>query len=137
MMHRPGFLLAICLFPLAGCGPPVLSPEAQCFAEATAHYRGPWREARRIEAELAQGYAIERTRTTRLAPITCHEGGRLGTCLAEHRETNLRRVPIDVAWHRARLAALEARMDALRPAAMAAAAACGYGDWAGEHPPPE
>jgi len=137
MMHRPGFLLAICLFPLAGCGPPALSPEAQCFAEATAHYRGPWREARRIEEELARGYAIERTRRTRLAPVTCHEGGQLGTCFAEQPETHLRRVPIDVAWHRARLATLEARMAALRPAAMAAAATCNYGDWAEPRAAPE
>lgn len=136
-MLKLRLLCALCLFPLVGCGPPALSPEAQCFAEATAHYRGPWREARRIEEELARGYAIERSRRTRLAPVTCHEGGRLGTCLAEHRETNLRRVPIDVVWHRARLAALKARMAALRPSAMAEAAACGYGDGAGPRPLPD
>jgi hypothetical protein len=134
-MPRVHILFALCTALAAGCAPPPLPPEAQCFAAATAQYRGPWREARRIEAELARGYAIERTRATRLAPISCHEGGRRGTCFAEHRETSLRRVPINLEWHRARLAALEARMAALRPAAMAAAAPCGYGARAALPPP--
>lgn len=118
---------------LAGC----LSPEAQCFAEATAEFRGPWREARTIEADLARGYALHRVEVIRLAPVTCHERGIRGTCLVEQRDWEVRAVAIDEGLHRARLAALEARMDALRPGAMAAAAPCGYGDWAGARTPPE
>lgn len=111
---------------LTGC----LSPEAACFAEATAAYRGPWREARGIEADLARGHALRRVEVTRLETVTCRKGGERESCLVEARRTDTRAVGIDADHLRARLAALEARMDALRPAAMAAAAPCGYGDWA-------
>ncbi|GGD25993.1 hypothetical protein [Sinisalibacter lacisalsi] len=135
MTPRLRLLCAIGLAPLAGCGG--LSPEARCFAEATAEYRGPWREARRIEADLVRGHALHRVEVIRLAPVDCHEGGQRNTCLVERREWELRPVAIDEGLHRARLATLEARMAALRPAAMAAAAGCGYGDRAEARPPPE
>jgi hypothetical protein len=129
----PAPLAFLCLVLLAGC----LSPEARCFAEATAEYRGPWREARKIEADLARGHALHRVEVIRLAPVTCHESGIRGTCHVEQRDWEVRAVAIDVGLHRARLAALDARMDALRPAAMAAAAPCDYGDWADARAPPE
>ena len=106
---------------LAGC----LSPQAQCFAAASAGYRALWRAAQEIEADLARGYALHRTETRALAPITCHEDGVRRTCLVEQRRDVVQRRPIDREDARARLAALRAEMDRRRPEAMAAAALCG------------
>ena len=107
---------------LAGC----VSPQARCFAEATAEYRLAWRAARDLEADLARGFSRRPVEIVALAPVTCHDAGVRKTCLVEQRRWQTREVAIDAPAHRDRLVALRAEMDALRPAAMAAAAPCGY-----------
>lgn len=118
------------LIGLAGCGM-ALSPEAQCFADATFEYGAAWRGAETIRGDLARGYALFRPygqNTARLAGVPCRVAGRLDTCLGTQRHRVVIPVSIDRAELRARLAVLDAKMARLRPAAMAAAAPCGYGD---------
>lgn len=117
------------VFPLAfgGCTP--LSPQAQCFAEATVAYRAAWREAEGIRAELARGYALHPVVYRSLRESGCGVPGTHDLCVG----TVPSQVQIPVSIERAvleeRLTALEKRMETLRPAAMAVAAPCGYGDW--------
>jgi len=122
--HAVLSLLAITL--LAGC----LSPQARCFAGATSEYRAVWRAARTVEADLARGFALHRLESETLALSTCRVAGAPETCLVERRLWSETPVAIDVVAHQAKLAELEARLAQLRPAAMAAAAPCEYGDWA-------
>jgi len=119
-------ILALCaLGLLAGC----LSPPARCFAEATADYRAIWRAARALEADLARGYALHRSDSQELTLSTCRAGGTAGPCLVERPRVRETPVAIDIGDHQSRLAALQVRLEELRPAAMAAAAPCGHGDW--------
>ena len=122
-------LVALALH-LSACAAP-LSPDAQCFAAATADYRAAWREARTLRADLDRGYALHRQIVPRPRVVSCRASGRLDSCLAISEESLALPVAIDGATHARKLAALEARMDALRPAAMKRAAPCGFGDWAG------
>jgi hypothetical protein len=115
------------LFALAGCAP--LSPEAQCFADATIDYRAAWRGVRTIDANLARGHGIKEQQIGLAQAVPCRVGGRPGNCLDNRRVTLEIPVPIDREALIARRAALVARMAALRPAAMKASAHCGYGDW--------
>lgn len=112
---------------VTGCASP-LSREAQCFADATVAYRAAWREAGTVRADLQRGYALHEERVRLPRAVPCRVDGVRGTCLAEDQETLAFPVAIDRAALAARLAVLEAEMAALKPAAMAAAAPCGYGD---------
>lgn len=116
---------------LAGCAP--LSPEAQCFADATIEYREAWRGVRTIDADLARGYGIREQEIRVAQAVTCREAGRMSTCLENVRERFEVPVPIDREALTVRRATLVARMAALRPAAMKAAAHCGYGDWGADY----
>lgn len=122
--HLARFALALPLI-AAGCGAP-LAPEAQCFADATIAYRAAWRGAETLRADLARGYALHSREIKVAQAVPCRVAGARSTCLANGRETLTFPVAIDRANHTARLAALEAKMNALRPTAMAAAAPCGY-----------
>lgn len=53
---------------IAGCAAP-LSPEAQCFAEATAAYRTAWRTAKATRADLDRGYALHEVDLARAAAV--------------------------------------------------------------------
>ncbi len=126
------FLPAVCALGLhlTGCAAP-LSEEAQCFADATVEYRAAWRAAQTARADLDRGYALHHAEFRRAEVVPCRVEGARSSCLYNGRETLAIPVAFDRAALDARLATLEARMDRLRPAAMAAAAPCGYGDWAG------
>lgn len=121
-------LLALPLL-LAGCGA-ALPPDAQCFAEATIEYRAAWRGAEQIRADLARGYALHKQRVVEPVAVPCRVAGARDSCFGTRKVWRVMPVAIDRAWHLERLADLTRRMEALRPAAMAAAAACGYGTWA-------
>jgi hypothetical protein len=119
--------LALVLLPLlAGCTS--LSPEAQCFADRTIDYRAAWRGVQRIDADLARGYGVQVQEFRVAQAVTCRVGGQRGTCLGNGTQRLEIPVPIDVAVLQTRRAMLIERMDALRPAAMAASAPCGYGN---------
>lgn len=120
---RPIALVMLAL--LAACGAS-MAPEAECFAAATIAYRGAWRGAEKIRADLARGYALHPARITMARAVPCRVGGRKGTCLGNATERIEMPLAIDRADLQARLEALNARMDALRPAAQRAAAPCGY-----------
>lgn len=127
---RPLGLAALAALALAGCAP-ALSPEAQCFAAATVEYRAAWRAAEALRADLARGYALHPVALPVTRAVSCSWQGTREICLHTGREEVALPVAADRAALEARLAAAEARMDTLRPAAMAAAAPCGYGDWTG------
>lgn len=112
---------------IAGCTAP-LSPEAQCFAEATVKYRAAWRTAEAARADLDRGYALHDVTVDRAAAVPCRVDGVRSTCLHEAHETLTVPAPIDRPALERRLAASEAQMEALRPAAMRKAASCGYGE---------
>lgn len=120
-------MLTLALLALTACGAD-LSPEARCFADATVAYRGAWRGAEKIRADLARGYALHEREIKVAQAVTCRVAGRLDTCLGNARERITIPVAIDRAALKARLAALETRMDTLRPTATEAAAPCGYGN---------
>lgn len=117
---------ALCLAALAGCAAP-LSPQAQCFADATVAYRAAWRGVRAIDADLARGYGLRQEALRLAQAVPCRRGGRLGSCLANRTARLDLPVPINRAELKARRTALVARMDGLRPTAMAQAAPCGFG----------
>ncbi|RME18265.1 MAG: hypothetical protein D6801_01725 [Alphaproteobacteria bacterium] len=110
---------------LGACSP-ALSPEAQCFADATIDYRAAWRGVQQIDADLARGYGLRRSEAQGVEAVPCREGGRRAMCLANTRKAVLVPVPIDAETLRARRVHLKAKMEALRPQAMAAAAPCGF-----------
>ncbi|MEZ5720234.1 MAG: hypothetical protein R3D59_00060 [Paracoccaceae bacterium] len=111
---------------ISGCAAP-LTPEAQCFAEATVDYRAAWREAEAIRADLDRGHALERLDSRQAEALPCRaDDGARAYCLYETHSTLLLSVPIDRAALTRRLAALEEKMDRLRPPAMARAAPCGF-----------
>lgn len=130
MLHRA--LLALPLL-LAGCGA-ALPPDAQCFAEATIEYRAAWRGAEQIRADLARGYALYKQPVVEPVSVPCRVAGARDSCFGTRKVWRATPVAIDRAWQLERLAELEARMEALRPAAMAAAAPCGYGTWSQTDP---
>lgn len=123
--HTP-LLLALGLL-ATGCAAP-LSPEAQCFAEATVAYRAAWRSAQAIRVDLDRGYALHPVELRGAEAVPCRIDGARANCLAEANRVTEMPVAIDPAALSRRLAALEARMDRLRPAAMARAAPCGFDD---------
>ncbi len=114
---------------LTGCAPS-LTPEARCFAEATVEYRAAWREAQALRADLARGYTLVRAEVGQVQAVPCRVEGKLSTCLHEGGSPLALPIPVDRPALEKRLATLDARMAALRPAAMERAAPCGYGDWA-------
>ena len=115
---------------LSGCAE-TLSQQAQCFADATASYRAAWRTAQAIRADLDRGYALHHEEVRIAQAVPCRVDGLRSSCLHDGRQTLALPVAIDRVVLANRLATLEAKMDVLRPAAMQAAAPCGYGDWAG------
>ncbi|MCB1328223.1 MAG: hypothetical protein KDK28_01590 [Maritimibacter sp.] len=121
--HTPR-LLALALL-TAGCTAP-LSPEAQCFAEATVDYRAAWRGAQAIRADLDRGYALHPVAYRGVDAVPCRIDGARSSCLYGTDRVAELPVAIDRADLGRRLAALEARMDRLRPTAMARAAPCGF-----------
>lgn len=127
-MFSHGFPLVLPLLVVAGLSgcAPELSPEARCFAAATVEYRAARREAARIRQDLARGYGLHQTRIDVARAVPCRVAGARSSCVEAGRERLTLPVAIDTAELRARLAVLTARMAALRPPAMAAAAPCGY-----------
>ena len=115
--------------PLTGCAQQ-LSPQARCFAEATVEYRAAWRAARAIRADLDRGYALHHAEIRLAQAVPCRVKGVRSTCLDDARQTRALPVAIDRAALARRLSGVEAKLEALRPAAMDAAAPCGFGDWA-------
>lgn len=123
-------LFAPVLLVLAACtGPAALTPEARCFAEATVDYRAQWRRAKTARADLDRGYALTVQSLPVASATDCSATDNPADCLVNERRRIVLPVAIDPTLTRARLARAEARMDALRPVAMAAAAPCGYGSW--------
>lgn len=124
----PKWRLVLLVLAAPGCSP--LSPEARCFADATIAYRAAWREAQAIRADLARGYAVHSEDIRTVVAVPCRVAGARSACLGNTRD----RIKIPLATDRVtltnRLAALEVRMEALRPAAMEGAARCGYGNGA-------
>ncbi|GKY88296.1 hypothetical protein [Sinisalibacter aestuarii] len=114
-------LFALLILPvLAACSS--LPPEAQCFADATIEYRAAWRGVQQIDADLARGYGLRRQEIRIAQTFACGAG----RCLMQGREELAFPTPIDAGALRARRQVLIARLDALRPAAKAAALRCGY-----------
>lgn len=110
---------------ITGCSSP-LSPEAQCFADATIAYRAAWREARAVRADLDRGYALHEETVPVVQAVACRFEGARRDCLYQGRQVVSVPVAIDRRALGDRLTVLEAEMAALKPAAMAAAAPCGY-----------
>lgn len=110
---------------IAGCAAP-LSPEAECFAAATVDYRAAWRAAEAISADLARGHALEPVTVPRTMALPCRVDGQRDICLMATETTRAVPIAIDRVALLRRLAALEARMDRLRPPAMQRAAPCGF-----------
>lgn len=130
--HTP-LLLALGLF-ATGCAAP-LSPEAQCFAEATVEYRAAWRGAQAIRADLDRGYALHPVELRGVEAVPCRLDGARSSCLYGTDRVAELPVAIDRADLDRRLATLEARMDRLRPAAVARASPCGFDDLLAEGRP--
>lgn len=123
-LHRRLPLLGLIVM-LSACNAP-LTPEAQCFADATVAYRAAWRGAAAIRADLARGYALHVQEIKVAEAVPCRVGGARSTCLGNGRRRLTTPIAIDRADLEARLAHLDAKMAALRPAARRAAAPCGY-----------
>lgn len=121
----PELMLSTLPLVVAGCGA-ALSPEAQCFADATIEYRAAWRGAEQIRADLARGYALHKLDVVEPVAVPCQVAGARDTCFGTRNVKRAIPVAIDRGWLIERLTALEAKKDALRPAAMAAAAPCGF-----------
>lgn len=128
LAHIPALLALSSLVLLTGGCTAPLAPEAQCFAAATVEYRTAWRGAQAIRADLDRGYALHPSEVRQAEAVPCRIGGARASCLANTSRTHEIPVAIDRADLERRLAALEAEMDRLRPAAMARAAPCGFDD---------
>lgn len=113
--------LAACYTPQQG-----LTPYQRCMAGPSAEYRALWRAAREAEANLARGYRLVQVEVPTMRSTICRDGAGRRDCLApDHRPARIP-LPIDRDQEQARLANLDAKLDALRPAALTAVEArCG------------
>ncbi|WP_305802565.1 hypothetical protein [Paracoccus sp. MA] len=128
-MTRNILLALMPVLVVAACG----TPQEQCISRNTREYRTVSNLLAEVEANLARGYAWEERTVTRTEWDDCRHvwidrdgNRRLGyrPCLRDVVDTERYRVPIDPAAETRKRDNLQARKQALMPAARAAVDAC-------------
>ncbi len=119
-MFRP-LSITIALLALTACG----TPQQRCISDASKTMRTAERNAKRIEGNIARGYAIHRQ--TVLVPVSdiCEDAkGNSYVCVDHDHQTVETPVAIDVAEERRKLAGLRKIIQQEQPKVARATKSC-------------